>query len=186
MRRRLLLLALVLSLLAAAWAGGAFRTFSDLGHVRTLLDSWGPWAFVLYLVSFSILQPFGIPAFFWVVPAALVWPFWVAFPLSLAGGMGAASVGFFFARYLARDWVEARLSPRLRRFDHRLATHGLRAVIVIRLVFLLSTPTHWLIGLSQISYGVFVLGTVIGSIPNIALVTYFGEKALGWFGAAPP
>jgi uncharacterized membrane protein YdjX (TVP38/TMEM64 family) len=179
MWRRFALLALIIALLGA-WHSGAFRTFSDVDQVRALLDSWGPWAYVFFLGSFSVLQPLGIPAFFWVLPAAILWPFQVAFPLSLAGALGAASIGFLFARYLARDWVAARLPDRLRRFDDRLETHGLRAVILIRLVFLLSPPTHWLFGLSKVSYGAFALGTVLGSIPHLALVTYFGERAFRW------
>ena len=180
MRPRIALLALIIALLGFAWHSGAFRTFSDVDQVRALLDSWGPWAYVFFLGSFTVLQPLGIPAFFWVLPAAILWPFWVAFPLSLAGALGAASVGFLFARYLAREWVAARLPDRLRRVDDRLETHGLRAVILVRLVFLLSPPTHWLFGLSRVSYGAFALGTVLGSIPNLALVTYFGENALRW------
>lgn len=185
MRRRFALLALVILLLGAAWYSGAFRTFSDLNEVRALLASWGPWAYVPFLATFTLLQPLGIPALFWVVPAAILWPFWVAFPLSLAGAVGASSCGFLVARYLARDWVAARLPRRLRRFDDRLAAHGLRTVILLRLVFLLSPPSHWLIGLSKVRYDALVLGTILGSIPNLALVTYFGEKAFVWFGAAP-
>ena len=183
MQLRFALLALILGLLGAAWYGGAFRTFSDVDQVRALIDSWGPWAYVFFLGTFISIQPLGIPALLWVVPAAILWPFWIAFPLSLAGGLGAASTGFFFARYLARDWVAARLPVRLKRFDDRLATHGLRAVILIRLVFLLGAPTHWLLGLSKVGYGAYALGTLIGSLPGIAFVTYFGERAYRWIEA---
>jgi uncharacterized membrane protein YdjX (TVP38/TMEM64 family) len=183
MHRRFALLALVLGLLGAAWYSGEIRTFSDVGHLRVLLDSWGPWAHVVFLVTFTFLQPLGIPAFLWVVPAAILWPFWIAFPLSLAGGLGAASTGFVFARYLARDWVAARLPVRLKRFDHRLGTHGLRAVILIRLVFMLGAPTHWLLGLSKVGYSAYALGTLIGSLPIIALVTWFGDEAYRWIEA---
>lgn len=183
MRRRFTLLALVLLLLAAAWYSGAFRAFSDVDRVRALIDSWGPWAYLFFLGTFIVLQPLGIPALLWVVPAGILWPFWIAFPLSLGGGLGAASTGFLFARYVARDWVAARLPVRLRRFDHRLGAHGLRAVILIRLVFLLGAPTHWLLGLSKVDYRAYALGTVIGALPSIALVTYFGERAYRWIEA---
>ena len=46
------------------------------------------------------------------------------------------------------------------------------------LIFLLNAPTHWFLGLSKLRYRVFVLGTIIGSIPNVAFATYFGEQAL--------
>lgn len=179
-RRRFALLALLAGLAGAAWYSGAFRTFSDIDKVRSLLGSWEPWSYVIFFGTFSFLQPLGVPAIFWVLPAAILWPFGIAFPLSLAGALGAASVGFLFARYLARDWVAARLPDRLRRVDERLLARGLAAVILIRLVFHLIPPTHWLLGLSNVRYGAYALGTVLGSVPNIALVTYFGVQALRW------
>ena len=177
---------MILLALVAAWRSDALHAFGDANRVRALLDAYGPWAYAVFLATFAVLQPLGIPALLWILAAAILWPFPVAFALSLAGALLAASVGFVFARYLARDWVAARLPPRLRRFDERLVTHGLRAVILIRLVFLLSPPTHWLLGLSGVRYAAFALGTIVGSIPNIAIVTYFGEQALRWVEANAP
>jgi uncharacterized membrane protein YdjX (TVP38/TMEM64 family) len=178
--RRLALLVLIAGLIGAAWVGGAFQALGDLDKARALLDSFGPWAYVAFVASFTVLQPLGVPAIFWVLPAALLWPFELAFPLSLAGAVGGASVGFFFARYLARDWVAARIPDRLRRFDERFAARGLAGVILVRLVFHLFPPTHWLLGLSSVSYGVYVLGTFLASAFNIGIVTYFGKPAFEW------
>lgn len=181
--RRVALLVLIAGLIGAAWLGGAFRTLGDLDETRALLDSFGPWAYAAFIASFTFLQPFGVPAIFWVLPAAILWPFELAFPLSLAGAMGAASVGFVFARYLARDWVSARVPDRLRRFDERFAARGLIGVILVRLVFHLFPPTHWALGLSSVSYGVYALGTLIASAFNIAIVTYLGKPAFDWIEA---
>ena len=125
-------------------------------------------------------MPFGIPAFVWVLPAGILWPFWVAYPLSLAAVAAGSTVGFVFARYLARDWVAARMPGRIRRMDERFTAHGLRSVILFRLVFQLGAPTHWLLGLSGIGYGTFVLGTVVGAMPVVALVTWLGHDVIHW------
>ena len=180
MRRHLALLALILALLWVGWYYGAFETFSDADRVHALLERWGAWAYVLYVATFVILMPFGIPAFVWVLPAGILWPFWIAYPLSLVGVAGAASVGFLFARTIGRDWVAARMPGRVRRFDERFAAHGLRSVILFRLVFQLGAPTHWLLGLSRVGYGTFVLGTVLGAMPVVALVAWFGRDAFHW------
>lgn len=184
--KRVLLLAAIIGIFAAAWQTGAFEQFRDLGRLRPLIGSWGPWAYVLFVASFTVLQPLGIPAVFWILAAGLIWSFPVAFALSMTGAVCGASLGFFFARYLARDWVAARLPERIRRYDDRIAANGLRAVILIRLVFLLAPYTHWILGLSKVRYGGFVLGTAIGSIPNIGIVTWFGEVALRWLGTQSP
>lgn len=178
--RRIALLVLAAVFIGAAWYWGAFGFFRDPGKVHALLDSLGPWAYVLYLVTFIVLMPCGIPAFVWVLPAGALWPFWVAYPLSLVAVAGGSSLGFLFARYVARDWVSARVPARIRRYDERFSAHGLRAVILFRIVFQLGAPTHWLLGLSKVTYGTFVLGTVVGAMPVVALVAWFGHDALHW------
>ncbi len=179
-RQRAAIVLIAVLAVALAWRAGAFDTFGNPERVHALLDAWGAWAYALYLVSFILLMPFGIPAFMWVLPAGLIWPFWVAYPLSLLAVAGASSVGFFFARYVARDWVAARLPGRIRRLDERIAANGLRSVILFRIVFQLGAPTHWVLGLSRIGYGTFVLGTVLGAMPVVALVTWLGHDALHW------
>ena len=179
-RGRALLSVLVLVLVLAAWKLGAFEAFGSTDQVHALLDSWGVWAYVLYVATFVVLMPFGIPAFMWVLPAGILWPFWVAYPLSLVAVAGGSSVGFLFARYIAREWVAARMPGRIRTLDQKFSAHGLRSVILFRLVFMLGAPTHWLLGLSRISYGTFVAGTVIGAMPVVALVAWFGHDAFHW------
>ena len=179
-RRRIALFVAVSVLLLAAWKFGVFETFGSTGKVHALIDSWGVWAYVLYVVTFVALMPFGIPAFMWVLPAGLLWPFWVAYPLSILSVAGASSVGFFFARYIAHEWVAAHLPGRIRRIDERFSRHGIFSVILFRIVFQLGAPTHWLLGLSRIGYGTFLIGTVLGAMPVVALVTWFGHDVVHW------
>ncbi len=179
-RLRIAVALLVAAIVFVAWRVGAFEAFGSADKVHALLDSWGAWAYVLYVVSFVMLMPCGIPAFVWVLPAGLLWPFWVAYPLSLLAVAGGSSVGFLFARYVARDWVGARLPRRVRRFDELFSARGLRSVILFRLVFQLGAPTHWLLGLSSVGYGTFVVGTVLGAMPAVALVAWYGPDVIHW------
>jgi uncharacterized membrane protein YdjX (TVP38/TMEM64 family) len=100
--------------------------------------------------------------------------------------MGASAVGFAFARFVARDWVAARLPKRLRAYDERLARSGLRTVIVLRLVFFLLPASHWLLGLSQVRFGEYMLGTLVGALPGIVLMTYLGGGLVAWLLEQPP
>lgn len=179
-RGRLLALTLLMLLVGLAWYSGAFNRFRSPDQVHALIDSWGAWAYVLYVATFVVLMPFGIPAFVWVLPAGILWPFWVAYPLSLLAVAGASSLGFLFARYIARDWVAARVPGRIRRIDDHFSARGLRSVILFRLVFQLGAPTHWLLGLSKVGYATFVFGTVIGAMPAVALVAWLGNDAVNW------
>jgi uncharacterized membrane protein YdjX (TVP38/TMEM64 family) len=173
-------LAVVSTFVMIAWRGGLFDALSDVSRVRALLLGSGGWGGLLYVLGFGLLQPLGVPGIVFLIPASMVWPRPMAFALSLIASLLASSVGFGFARFLARDWVSRHLPLRFRRFDDLLARHGLRAVIAIRLVFFLTPPAHWVIGLSGVRYRTFLLGSALGLIPGIAAVVFLGSSAAKW------
>jgi uncharacterized membrane protein YdjX (TVP38/TMEM64 family) len=183
---RLALLVGVVRVIAVAQQLGLFDLLRDGERVTEALRGMGPWGYVLYVLSFALLEPFFVPGVLFVVPAAIVWPLPLAFGLSLLGSIGAGIVGFGFARFLARDWVSQRVPERLHRWDERLEQRGLQTVIVIRLALFLMPLAHWALGISRVRFAPFVLGTAIGFIPGIAALTYLGEGVADWAQGQPP
>jgi len=173
MALRIGLAALLALAVLGLWASGVLEAV-DYQQVREWLRSSGPWGPALYLVSFALLEPLGVPGILFVVPASFVWPSWLAFLLSWLGAVAAGVVGFATARWLARDWVSERMPERLRAWDARLEERGLWPVIVVRLLFFLAPPAHWALGLSRVRPSVFVLGSAIGFVPGIALLSFAG------------
>lgn len=184
-RLRIVLALGVVGLAAALWASGALDAFRDAEHVKALLLSWGGWGYALYVVTFTLLEPMGLPGIVFVVPASLVWPKPIAFALSLVAAIGAGIVGFTFARFIARDWVARHLPERFRRFDDLLAARSLEAVVLVRLVFFMAPPAHWVLGLSKVRFGAFVLGSAIGFVPGVLVLTYLGGSLVQWLGRQP-
>ncbi len=170
----------IVTLLAGAYFGGVVDEFSDVETARATLASWGAWAYVLYFLSFSLLEPLGVPALMFIIPASIVWGPWLALGLSLPAGVCAGILGFTFARYLARDWVASRLPARLRRFDDRLDENAFAAVALVRLVFFLFPPAHWLLGLSRVRFVPFVLGTAVGLVPGLLAAAFLGGGVAQW------
>ena len=184
MRNRLLLFSVVLGIAAFGYFGGYFQ-YLDPARLRELLQDAGPWGPLAMIGLFTLLEPFGAPGAIFMMASATLWPFWLAFAVNMLGATGAGMLGFTFARYLGRDWVEGRMTPRLRAWDERLSEHGLPKVITFRLIFFLNPAAHWALGLSRVKVSAAILGTVIGYIPGIALWTYFGAELLEWFGKQP-
>jgi uncharacterized membrane protein YdjX (TVP38/TMEM64 family) len=141
------------------------------------------------VLSFAILAPFFVPGFAFMAPGALVWGVPELFFYSLLGATGAGVVGFSFARYVARDWVETRMPSRLRAWDERLARNGFRTVVVVRLTFLLAPPAHWALGLSKVSFPAFVMGTIVGFAPFLLALSWVlvevGGTLWDWLVARP-
>ncbi len=154
-------------------------------QLRESILSLGVWGPVLFVVGFAVLEPLHVPGIFFLLAAPLTWPLPQAFLLSLAGATGAGICGFVFARFIGRDWAQRHLPQRLRAWDDRLATHGFRSGVLLRLLLFLAPPTHWLIGLSSVRFAPAVAGTVIGLAPGILLVTWIGESLVTWLAALP-
>jgi uncharacterized membrane protein YdjX (TVP38/TMEM64 family) len=177
---RVALLAVLAIAAVALYTTGVLDVFRAPETLRTLLLRAGLWGAMLYLVSFVVLQPLGLPGVVFVFAAGLVWPKPLAFALALAGALGAGAVGFVFARYLARDWVATRLPDRFRRLERQLDRHGLAAVAMVRVIFFLAPPAHWVLGLSSIRFSTFMLGSLIGLLPGVAVLTLVGSSGIEW------
>jgi len=169
---------------------GLFELIRQPEVARGALEGLGPWAPILYVLAFACLEPFFVPGVAFMIPGALFFPYPVLFLLSWLCSVGAGIVGFSFARFLARDFVESRIPERMRVYDERLATKGLQTVILVRLTMFLIPPGHWLLGLSQVRFTSFLAGTAIGFLPGIAALTYLtavvGESLGDWIAAQPP
>jgi len=189
MLKRVALVAGIAAILGALYASGFFEFITDPERARTALEDFGIWAPILYVLAFAILEPFFIPGLAFMIPGGFVFSFSELFVLSWLGSIGAGIVGFSFARFIGREFVESRLPDRLRKYDERLDTHGLRTVILVRVMLFLAPPAHWLLGLSKVRFAPFVLGTAIGFVPGIGLAAYlivFVGASLGdWISNLP-
>lgn len=179
-----LALLLLAGLAVAAWQG-AFEGL-DRKRVVELVEAAGPWAPIGFVLAFALLEPFGAPGALFAIPASWIWPFPIAFGLSWLGAIGAGVVGFWFARTIGHRFVQRHLPDRFRRYDERLETRGLVTVVVVRLVFFLAPPAHWLLGLSRVRFGTFLLGTAVGFAPGMALLVLFGDGLYRALAGTPP
>ena len=85
--------------------------------------------------------------------------------VSFGSTLGAV-LAFFVARYILRDWVEERFGERLHPIHEGLCENDINYILVLRLVplfpfFLVNIA----MGVSPISWKVFMLGTLLGKLP---------------------
>ena len=55
-------------------------------------------------------------------------------------------------------------------------------MIIVRLIFFLAPPAHWALGLSQVRFVPFVLGTAIGVASGVALLALLGRGLFEYLG----
>jgi uncharacterized membrane protein YdjX (TVP38/TMEM64 family) len=172
----------------AFWWSGAIGALADAERMHALLADSGVLGPVLYVAAFSLIEPLGVPGILFIGPATTVWSYWTVVGLSLAGAVGAGIVSYIAARWFLRDWVQEHLPPRVRRFTRHAEERPLRTVVLVRLVFFLAAPAHWALGISNIRFVPFVLGSAIGFAPPMmvlvfgteAVVVYLRENGFDW------
>lgn len=168
---------LVLAAVIGLLVSGVLEGLSPEGVRARLLES-GAWGPALFVIAFALLQPFGFAAHVFIIGASLVWPPVLAFVLSWTGAVLAGCVAFAFARGMGRQWVQQRLPERLAAYDERLAQHGLRTVLLMRLTLFTFGPMQLMFGVSRVRFVPFLLGSAIGLVPMIALESWLGGNVL--------
>ena len=168
--------AVVVAGLVLAQRLGLFELFGEPARIKQTLVDLGPWGYLVFVLAYAALQPFGLPGTVFVFAAPLLWPWPVAFALSMTGTMAASVVGFSFARFVARDFVEKRIPARFRKYDEALAKRAFWTIVVLRFVFWMPPLLHAFFGVSKVRFWTHVWGSFVGYFVPLLLVSYFGRK----------
>jgi uncharacterized membrane protein YdjX (TVP38/TMEM64 family) len=183
---RLALVALVVLALVAAYHFGVFARLAEPRQLAREIVELGAWGYLAFVLAYTFLQPFGVPGTIFVVAAPLLWPWPIAFALSMIGTMAASVVGFSFARFVARDWVSARIPARLRRYDAALERHAFATVAVLRLLLWMPQALHFFLGVSKVSFWTHFWGSLVGYVPPLFLVSFLGAQMFDASGHMQP
>jgi phospholipase D1/2 len=94
---------------------------------------------------------------------------------SVLGAFGA----FLLARYALKEFFQRKVAPRFPWLDHldaRLAKNGLQTVLLLRFFLFMSPVTNWIVGVSRLKFRDYAIGTMIGTLPLMILLNYWGDK----------
>ena len=177
--RRWLLVAVALLIAAGAgvtvWGFSLGITAEKLAAWIDWLGIWAPVGFVLlYTVATVAVVPGGI---FDLVGGAVFGPVFGSV-LNLLGGTLGASLAFLVARYLARDWAQAKAGPRLQSVMRSVDEEGWRFVAFIRLVPVIPyNIANYLLGITRIPFPQYVLATLVFMLPSTVAYTWLGHAS---------
>ena len=140
------------------------------------LGVWGPIALGAIYIPATI---FFLPGSLLTLAAGFLFGvFRGALTASVASTAGAAAA-FVVGRFIARDWIQAKVSKskKFKALDDAVAKEGLKVVLLTRLspVF----PFNFLnyaLAMTQVSFRDYVLGSWLGMLPGTALFVYIGSS----------
>ena len=177
-RRRLLWLA-GLAVVAAVGLWQA-RQYIDLtpSGVRALIEPLGWWGAAVLVGMIGAILVFPIiPATLLQVGAGVIYGPWVGFVVALCGDIVGASAGFAVARRWGREFLMRRLSEAEQASFAALSARVTPINIV--LLRILPGPAYTLVsfaaGCAPIGWVRYVVSSVLGVIPALALLTLAGD-----------
>ena len=121
-----------------------------------------------------------VPGSALTLAAATLFGVKTAFIVVLIGANLGALCSFLLAKTFLREkvarWAEA--SPKFRSFDHAIGRQGFKMVLLARLspIFPFNT-LNYLLGITPIETGAYVLANLVGMLPGMILYVYIGAVA---------
>jgi len=149
----------------------------------TRLDAWVKDAGVMGPILFMLVYALGtvllVPGpLFLLVGGALFGPVYGTF-YGITGVMLGAAIAFFIARFVASDWLEAKIGGRLKRLKEGVEQEGWRFVAFLRLVQVFPAfIVNYALGLTRIKFSHFFIASYICKLPAVAAYVYVGHAGL--------
>jgi len=175
----LILLALLVSAVAGVHLFGAAH-YLQQDRLRELISGYGALAPAIYILIYALAPVLFLPGLPITIVGGIVFgPLWGVI-YTITGSTIGASLAFLVARYLARDWVAARLTgPKWEKLDSEVARHGWKVVAFTRLIPAFPfNLLNYAFGLTKVPFAHYVVATFFCMLPACIAFIVFSSSLL--------
>ena len=154
--------------------------YLDQDTLRSFIAGYGALAPVIYMLLYTLAPAFFLPGLpITLAGGVLFGPFW-GVVYTIIGATSGACVAFLVSRYLARGWVEAKLSgSRWRKLDSEVEKHGWKVVAFPRLIPLFPfNLLNYAFGLTRIRFIDYTVATFLCMLPACIAFIVFSSSLL--------
>ncbi len=179
-RRAALLALLVIAGVAIVYVSPVRGLLSRTGieGLRGWLASAGPWAPAVFLALTAGGVSIGAPRLLFAAVGGLSFGWLPGSLLALLGTLAGCLVTFGYARTLGRSWLQARSGARLERVNNAFRDHGILVNLAIRAAPVGNCHVaNLLMAVSPISTRDFIIGTLLGTLPETVIYALFASAA---------
>ncbi|BCS53244.1 VTT domain-containing protein [Geobacter sp. SVR] len=149
--------------------------------LQALIGSYGALAPAIYILIYALAPVLFLPGLPLTVAGGILFgPFW-GVVYAITGATIGASLAFLVARYVARDWVAAKLTgPKWEKLDSEVALHGWKVVAFTRLIPAFPfNLLNYAFGLTKIPFTHYLVATFICMLPACIAFIVFSSSLLG-------
>lgn len=176
---RIALLLAVVGLITAGWWFEVHERV-DIELVRAWLHDLGPLGGLGFVVAVSLLQPLHLSVHAFLLAAALVWEPAEAMFWGWLACMGCSLTSFVFGRFMARDWVQANLPEKFRKYEDQLERNTFRTVLILRLLFFTTPMLQFFYGAVRLRFSHYLAASAIGFLPYVVGMVLLSDQVIAW------
>ena len=160
---------------AVIWALDGHLTAETVENAVASLGIWAPIGFVAMYALATVAM---VPGSVFDLAGGALWGPYLGSVINLAGGSIGAALAFFVARYVARDWVQARAGPRTKGIVQSVDADGWKFVAFVRIVPIFPYNfMNYLLGLTHIPFLHYFAATIVFMVPATVVYTYIGHAS---------
>lgn len=152
----------------------------DPSNLQSTIQGYGAWAPLVFMAIYSIAPSLFLPGLPLTLAGGILFgPFW-GVVYSLAGATMGACLAFLVSRYLAREWVEEKLSSsKWQQLEGKVEAHGWKVVAFTRLIPLFPfNLLNYAFGLTPIGFWAYAMTTLICMAPGCIAYVLFSSSWL--------
>lgn len=176
----------LLLLVGVAALAIGIRTLSG-GHLAGFASRRDPLGIVLFIILAAAACAFGLPRQLVASVASISFGLWGGIVIALAAQLIGCATDFFWARFVAHEWAQRRMSGRLARANQFLTAHPASATLMLRLFPVSSNlAVNLLAGVSTIPALPFLGASLVGYVPQTLVFALVGtgRSTRLWLGVA--
>lgn len=180
-RRRIRLAALFVVLVALfgiGWASG-LDAYLDRDRIRALVEGWGALGPLAFAVLFAVGELVHVPGWVFVGAAIVVWGPYLGALFAFFGANVSVTFSFLLVRTIGGKAFDTVDRPLVRRLLARLDEYPVLVVAALRVVLFALPALNYGLALTRIRLRDYVLGSALGLIPPIVVLTALFSAALG-------
>lgn len=164
--------------IAALWHFGDLSSLRSADEVGSLVRAVGEGrlGFVYVPVGIAVGTLIFVPVNALIAGTTLAFDPLRGFVYAMAGALLGAALAYGIGSLLGRSMLDRFNGPRLTRLRKLVSAHAFRSALIVRLLpFGSFTVVNLLAGSLRMPFGGFILGSAVGLLPGILVLTFLSD-----------
>jgi uncharacterized membrane protein YdjX (TVP38/TMEM64 family) len=155
---------------------GEYLKISNIELLQQKIREFRGLAPAVFLIGGALLITLGTPRSVISILGGVVFGLFWGILLALLSALLGSTVIFLLTKWLGRPLFKQKVGKYLKAIEHHTKADGFLLVIIMRQLPLTSLLINVLIGLTSISTGIFLLGSIVGLLPETIIFALFGSS----------